>query len=58
MFWILLLAEQGGVLEGALRGGIRGAIIGGIVGAIFGLVYGVMRLRKKKDGNRDSPSEN
>jgi hypothetical protein len=51
MHWILLLAAQGGGLDGALKVAGRGAISGPIGGALVGLVFAIARLFKKKNDN-------
>lgn len=56
MSWLSLLAEQGGVLDGAMKGALRGAIIGGIAGGLVGLVMFVKR-RMQKDGNENSDDD-
>jgi hypothetical protein len=51
MHWILLLAAQGGGLDGALKGAGRGALIGAIGGAFVGLIFAIARAFKKKEDN-------
>jgi hypothetical protein len=57
MNWLLLLAEQGGVLDGALRGAVKGAIIGGVVGGLFGLGFALVNKFKRKPDEDDNSNE-
>jgi len=55
-----LLAEQGGILDGALRGALNGAIIGGIMGALTwaGLqLYKRIQNRGAGKKDRDEPPD-
>jgi Na+/glutamate symporter len=60
MIWASLLADQGGVLDGALKGAAKGAIMGAVGGGLVGLVFVVKRLlqkNKQKDGEDKSSAE-
>jgi hypothetical protein len=54
MSWVVLLADQGGVWEGALQGAIKGAIVGAVCGALVGLVLVVKRLLQKQGTDKDA----
>lgn len=55
MTWLILFAEQEGILDGALKGGLRGAVIGGAVGALIGLIMWIGRLGKGKKDQKKEP---